>query len=164
MGLVLVLRSFVERKRARMAYLLIILNHCFIVLSVSYNEHFDSQHSLLYLSGVFITGIIGYACLQYVKRNEKYFGLNQFYGYGTVYKKTSFIFLLACLGLSGFPITPTFIGEDLIFSHIHQNQLLLASIVTVSLIVDGITLIRIYSRIFLGPYIGQPSLSSFRSS
>ncbi len=164
MGLILVLRSFVERKRARMAFLLIILNHCFIVLAVSYNERFDSQHSVLYLSGVMVTGLIGYICLQYVKRRGKYFGLNQFYGYSAVYKKTSFIFLLACLGLSGFPITPTFIGEDLIFSHIHQHQLVLASIVSVSLIVDGITLIRIYSRIFLGPYIGQPSLSPFRSS
>ena len=71
---------------------------------------------------------------------------------------------MACLGLSGFPITATFIGEDLLFSHIHQNQLLLASLVSISIILDGITLVRMYSRIFLGPYIKEPLNRPYRSS
>ncbi len=32
------------------------------------------------------------------------------------------VFFLCCLGATGFPITPTFIGEDLIFTHIHEDQ------------------------------------------
>jgi NADH:ubiquinone oxidoreductase subunit 4 (subunit M) len=56
------------------------------------------------------------------------------------------------LAVSGFPITPTFIGEDLIFSHIHEDQIFLSLIVSVSLIIDGLALVRIYSRIFMGPH------------
>jgi formate hydrogenlyase subunit 3/multisubunit Na+/H+ antiporter MnhD subunit len=58
-----------------------------------------------------------------------------------------------CLGVAGFPITPTFIGEDLIFSHIHADQILLAIIVAFSLIINGLAAIRIYARVFLGPHI-----------
>lgn len=60
---------------------------------------------------------------------------------------------MCCLGVSGFPITPTFIGEDLIFSHIHENQMLLAFFVALSTIIDGIAIIRIYARIFMGPHV-----------
>lgn len=164
LGLILVLRSFVERKNARMTLLLIVLNHCFTVLAISYNERFDYSHSLVYLSGVLLSGAIGYLCLQYIREKERNISLHRFYGYAVKYKKMAFVFFLACLGLSGFPITPTFIGEDLIFSHIHENQFVLAAIVAVSLIVDGISLIRIYSRVFLGPYIHHTKDIPYRSS
>jgi NADH:ubiquinone oxidoreductase subunit 4 (subunit M) len=52
----------------------------------------------------------------------------------------------------GFPITPSFIGEDLIFSHIHENQYLLAIINSSGFIFGGIAIIRIYARLFLGPH------------
>jgi formate hydrogenlyase subunit 3/multisubunit Na+/H+ antiporter MnhD subunit len=66
--------------------------------------------------------------------------------------KITAVFLLACLGLAGFPITPTFIGEDLLFSHIEEHQFALAALASLSFIIDGIALIRIYSRVFLGPH------------
>jgi hypothetical protein len=53
----------------------------------------------------------------------------------------------------GFPISPTFIGLDLIYSHIHEDQYLLASFAAISFVLGGIALIRIYARIFLGPHI-----------
>ena len=164
LGLVLVLKSFVERKRPQMAWLLIVMNHCFILLAVSYNDHFDAEHAMVYLSGVFVSGVVGYLTLRKLKKSETKFDLDKFYGYAAKYKTMAFVFLLACLGLAGFPITPTYIGEDLIFSHIHQNQLLFAASISVSLMVDGISLIRIYSRLFLGPYIHQTLETPYRSS
>jgi formate hydrogenlyase subunit 3/multisubunit Na+/H+ antiporter MnhD subunit len=72
--------------------------------------------------------------------------------------------LLACLGLSGFPITPTFIGEDLIFSHIHEDQALLALFISLSFIIDGLAIIRIYARVFLGPHVKSIYEMAYRSS
>jgi NADH:ubiquinone oxidoreductase subunit 5 (subunit L)/multisubunit Na+/H+ antiporter MnhA subunit len=163
-GLKLVLKSFIERKNVYIAWFMIVMNHAYMVLSVSYNEQFNMQHAIIYMSGVIISGVIGYACLYNLKRKETNINLNNFYGYAIPYPKTAFIFLMACLGLSGFPITATFIGEDLLFSHIHQNQLLLASLVSISIILDGITLIRMYARLFLGPYVKQPLTRPYRSS
>jgi formate hydrogenlyase subunit 3/multisubunit Na+/H+ antiporter MnhD subunit len=74
------------------------------------------------------------------------------------------VFLLACLGLAGFPITPSFVGEDLIFSHIHEEQFVLAFFIALSFIVDGLAIIRIYGRVFLGPHVKSIYEMAYRSS
>jgi len=60
------------------------------------------------------------------------------------------VFLLSCLGLMAFPISPTFVGEDLLFAHIGRDQFVLAFLVSMSFILGGLSIIRIYARIFLG--------------
>jgi formate hydrogenlyase subunit 3/multisubunit Na+/H+ antiporter MnhD subunit len=127
------------------------MNHFWIALAISLNEKFDSFELVLYLSGIMVAGLIGYLCLQRLFQQEGKMTLHRFQGLSKSHPKIALIFLLACLGLTGFPITPTFIGEDLIFSHIHEDQFLLAGIVSLSFILDGLAVIRIYARIFMGP-------------
>jgi formate hydrogenlyase subunit 3/multisubunit Na+/H+ antiporter MnhD subunit len=76
--------------------------------------------------------------------------MHEYYGYATSHPRFSLFFFLACLGLMGFPISPTFVGEDLLFSHIHEQQVLLAFFFSLGYIVSGIALIRLYARLFLG--------------
>jgi NADH-quinone oxidoreductase subunit L len=90
--------------------------------------------------------------------------LNRFHGHVREHRVLAGIFLLCCLAAMGFPITPTFIGEDLIFSHIHENQILLAFFVSMSFIIDGLAIIRIYARIFLGPHSKSIYEMAYRSS
>jgi NADH-quinone oxidoreductase subunit L len=164
-GLLMVLKSFSERHFPRLAWLLVILNHFWIALAVSFNEHFDSSHILLYLSGVVICGISGYICLELlVRREPTTTDLNKYYGHVYEYPVLAFMFLISCLGLMGFPVTMTFIGEDLIFSHIHEDQHLLAFFNALSFILGGIALIRIYSRLFLGPHCKTYHETALRSS
>jgi NADH:ubiquinone oxidoreductase subunit 5 (subunit L)/multisubunit Na+/H+ antiporter MnhA subunit len=152
-GLLFVLKSFTERKNVFLSWWLIVFNHCWIALAVSYNEHFGFTHHIWYLGGVLVAGFFGFWILMRLKKKERKVSLDQFYGYSYEYKRYNIAFLLAGLVLAGFPISPTFIGEDLVFSHIHEDQFLLAFCVSLSLIIDGLALIRIYSRVFLGPFI-----------
>lgn len=152
-GLSLVLRAFAERRHARHAWTMITGNHVWIAVAVSINDHWQMEHFAMYLSGVLICWIIGLATLRYLEQREKNVDLNSFQGHVYDHPYLAFIFLLACLGLSGFPITPTFIGEDLIFHHISLDEVWLGLFVAVSYILDGIAIIRIYSRVFLGPHI-----------
>ncbi len=151
-GLILVIKSFTERKSVRMSWILVILNHFWIAMAISFNEHFDFMHIILYLSGVVIFGIIGFIAILRLKRIEGKLDMNQFQGHIYEHPKIALVFLISCLGLAGFPITPTFVGEDLIFSHIHEEQIFLAFFVALSFIIDGLALIRIYARVFLGPH------------
>ena len=80
------------------------------------------------------------------------------------FPKLSFIFLIVSLGISGFPITPTFIGEDIILGHIHQNQYLMITLTALSLILDGLAIFRIYARLFLGPHYKMNHEVAYRSS
>jgi NADH-quinone oxidoreductase subunit L len=152
MGLLLVLRSFTERKNVFIAWGLVILNHFWVALAISFNESFEFSQTMLYMSGILFSGVLGVICLQQILIIDHTVDLNMFHGYSKPHPILAFVFLIACLGLAGFPITPTFIGEDLIFSHIHENQFVLAVLIALSFIIDGLAIIRIYARVFLGPY------------
>jgi NADH:ubiquinone oxidoreductase subunit 5 (subunit L)/multisubunit Na+/H+ antiporter MnhA subunit len=147
-----IVKSFTERNSARLSWSLLIANHFFIALAISFNEHFDSTHHIWYLSGVIMGGALGFYVIQRMRNLGEWISLDRFYGHVYEHPKMALLFLCACLGLSGFPISPTFIGEDLIFSHIKEEQIWLALFVSLSFIINGLAVIRIYARIFLGPH------------
>lgn len=164
-GLLLVMRSFTERKRPRLALFLVIMNHYWIALGILFNEAFNPLHLSLYLSGITVAGFIGLTVLKYLKKKENnFFDLNQYYGHSYEYPRLSFLFLLSCLGIMGFPITPSFIGEDLIFSHIHEHQFIQAFAASTSYILAGISCIRIYARLFLGNHIKNYHETALKSA
>ncbi len=151
-GLIFVVKSFSERKDVYLSWMLVILNHFCIAIAVSFNEHYGIIENILYLSGIVVGGFVGYYALRTMQRLEGQVDLQQFHGHSYKHPKTAFVFLMCCLGMTGFPISPTFIGEDLVFSHIHEDQYMLAAITSLGLIIDGLSAIRIYARIFLGPH------------
>lgn len=163
-ALIAVLKSFTERKRTRLSWTLVMMNHFWIALAISFNEHFGIEETLLYLSGIVAAGVLGFVVLSRLKRFEGNIGLDQFHGHSYVHPKLSFVFLVSCLAATGFPITPTFVGEDLIFTHIHEDQVLLAFFVSLSFIIDGLSIIRIYARVFLGPHVKSVYEMAYRSS
>ena len=154
-GLLMVLKAFSEYKNVRFIWWLIAMNHAWIALAVSYNDKFVFSETLLYLSGVIVAVIIGSFVINAVEKREGESSVLHFNGFAIRYKALGFVFLLCGLMVTGFPISPTFIGEDLVFSHIHVNQFLLAALVSLSIIIDGIAMIRLYARLFLGPYVKQ---------
>jgi len=163
-ALILVIKAFTERIVARLSWLLVVMNHFWIALAVSFNEQFSFGEVHIYLSGVAVSGILGFEVLRWLRSHEGSIDLDQFHGHSYRHPLFAFVFLLACLGVSGFPITPTFIGEDLIFSHIHEDQPLLALFVSLSFVIDGLAIIRMYARVFLGPHVKSIYEMAYRSS
>lgn len=152
-GFVLVLKSFSERKSPLLSWMLLIANHFCVALAISFNEYFSFQEAIFYLSGVSVAGFIGILCLAKLRKYEKNISLNRFYGLSYEHPKLALLFLLVSLALMGFPITTTFIGEDLIFSHIHHDQFILAYFTASSFIFSGLSVVRMYARLFLGPHM-----------
>ena len=150
-GVLLVLKAFVKRRNVMLAWLSVIMSHFWIALAISFNELFGFEELIIYLSGILLCGMLGFIALWRLSHLEKDFDLDRFHGFSWKYPVLAFLFLMACLGVAGFPISPSFIGEDLIFTHIHADQPVLATVVAFSIILDGLAIIRIYSRLFLGP-------------
>ena len=163
-GLVFVFKSFSERKSPFMAWVLIVFNHFWIALAVVFNEKVSVYEIAFYLGGIVVAGSIGYIALLQLKKFEMRILINQYLGHVYEHSKFAFFFLLATLGITGFPITTTFIGEDLIFSHIKSDQLFLAFFVASSFVVSGIAGIRIYARLFLGPHVKTYHELPYKSS
>ena len=163
-GLVFVFKSFSERRSPFLAWILIVMNHFWIALAIVFNDKVSINEIAYYLAGIIVAGTIGYFALLQLRKLERKILINQYLGHVYEHPKFAFFFLLATLGITGFPITTTFIGEDLIFSHIDSNQLFLAFFVASSFVVSGIAGIRIYARLFLGPHVKTYHELPYKSS
>jgi NADH-quinone oxidoreductase subunit L len=164
-GMLMVFKAFSERNYPRLAWLLVTANHFWIALAVSFNETFDFSQTAIYLSGVSVFSISGLLALERLRRQEgSHYDLNMYYGHVYEHPRSALIFLVSTLGLMAFPISPTFVGVDLLFSHIHEDQYLLAAMYSISFIIGGIALIRIYARLYLGPHIKTYHPTALKSS
>jgi len=163
-GLVMVMKSFSERKNILYTWILIIMSNFWISLALGFNDDFEFSQIYIYLSGIIVCGGLGYWILWRIRKIEPDIDLSRFHGHVYEYPNKFFLFLIACLGLTGFPITPTFIGEDLLFSHIHADQFVLAFFVSLSFVVDGLSIIRVFARVFMGPHIKTYHEVAYKSS
>ena len=164
-GLLLILKSFSERTDANRTWIHIFSGQLFITLSVILlNENFGYQDILLLLSGSISAALVGYFCLKKIKSIDNDIDLDRYHGYQYEQPAVAFVFLLCCLGIVGVPFTPTFIGIDLLFSHIHKHQELLIIFTAISFLFIEIAVLRIYARIFLGPHKKAYHPIAFRSS
>jgi len=163
-ALVSVLKAFAELRHARLAWFLLVMNHSFVALAVAFNSRLDVPSTLLYLGGIYLAAFVGVVALQRLRRLEGGIDLSRFHGHYYEHPRLSFAVLLACLAISGFPITTTFLGEDLLFAHIGQEQLGLAVLFSLSFVLDGLAAVRIFARIFLGPHAKTYHEVAYRSS
>ncbi|MFZ1704859.1 MAG: proton-conducting transporter membrane subunit, partial [Saprospiraceae bacterium] len=152
-GLILVLRAYAGRKNVFVVWSLLIMNHLWAVLAISFNDALNFNEILFHLAGIFPSGLLGYFVLRRLKKLEPDVDLNRFQGHVYEHPKMAVLFLMAALGLAGFPITSAFVGEDILFSHIKYDQVFLAFFMALGFVVQGIALIRMYARIFLGPHV-----------
>ncbi len=147
-----VARAFAMYTHIVNGWLLLVSGHFWIALGMTWNEHISTSELMFYLSGVLIAGGLGYGLLQRLMKLEGHLDIRVFHGLSKTRTSLSLGFLLCGMGIAGFPITPTFIGEDLIFSHIHEDQLLIAFLSSTIFVINGLAVIRLYARLFMGPY------------
>jgi NADH:ubiquinone oxidoreductase subunit 5 (subunit L)/multisubunit Na+/H+ antiporter MnhA subunit len=163
-ALLLVFKSFTEKGDARRGWLTIFAGQFYFVLSIALNEQFGYDQILIYLSGTVIAAIVGYICLNKIKAIDGDIELNRFHGYTYEQRWIGFVFLLCCLTALGFPITPTFIGIDVLFTHIHEKQGALIAFTALSFVFIELSVLRIYARIFLGQHKKAYHAIAYRSS
>jgi NADH:ubiquinone oxidoreductase subunit 5 (subunit L)/multisubunit Na+/H+ antiporter MnhA subunit len=163
-GLFLVFRAYAGRRNVFVVWTLLVMNHFWVVLAISFNDALSVYEIIFHLAGVIVAGILGYIILWKMYKAEPDIDLNKFQGHVYEYPKMAALFLIACLGLAGFPITSTFVGEDILFSHVEYDQVFLAFYLALGFVISGIALIRMYARIFLGPHLKRYHEVAQRSS
>ena len=161
----LILYSFSSRRSAINAWQYLLAAHFFIITGIISNaEHVDTAQVVMYASGVFLAAALGYYCLLRIYRIDRDVSLNHFHGYVYEQKNTALLFLLAAIGLLGFPITAAFIGIDVFFTHIGSGQTALIILTALCFLFIELAAIRIYCRIFLGQHKKLYHAVAFRSS
>jgi len=163
-ALILILIAWTERHSSIRAWIYIATSQVFFMLSIVQQHSFDNFQVILYLSGTLGAFISGLWCLQKVKTQENNIGLNEFHGHIYEHPKYALLFLISALTIIGFPISPTFIGLDILFSDIELNHRFLLIISSLTFVILELAVLRIYARIFLGQHTKTYHEVAFRSS
>ena len=100
-GVLFILKAFVESRSALNVWALIVVNQLYQSLAFSFNEEFDMTHVYLYLSGISVSAFIGIWVLNRICNNGEDISLAKFHGYFYEHPRLAFLFVFACLGLSG---------------------------------------------------------------
>jgi NADH:ubiquinone oxidoreductase subunit 2 (subunit N) len=142
-----------------------LIGHLFIIAGVLFNAH-DVNYIdvILYLSGIVLAFILGYHCLQRIKAIDNDISLNYYHGYVYEQETTALWFLIAAIGMLGFPITAAFIGIDVLFTYVHDSQLVLVIMMALCFLFIELASFRILLRIFFGPHKKLYHPVAFRSS
>ena len=164
-ALMIILFAFSSRKSAIKAWIYLITAHLFIMAAILFNSPaIHLVEIIFYASGVLLAFLLGFYCLHKIKAIDNDISLNQFHGYVYEQNTTGFLFLVAAMGMLGFPLTAAFIGIDVLFTYVHSNQIALIILMALCFIFIELSAFRILLRIFLGPHKKLNHPVAFRSS
>jgi NADH-quinone oxidoreductase subunit L len=164
-ALSVILFAFSYRQSALKAWVCLITAHLYIMASVLFNaSHINPVEIVFYASGVLLAFLLGYYCLQKIKRIDNDISLNQFHGYVYEQNTTGFLFLVSAMGMLGFPLTAAFIGIDVLFTYVQSDQIVLIILMALCFIFIELSAFRILLRIFFGPHKKLYHPIAYRSS
>lgn len=160
-GTLFTLRAFGERKQPIPAWSFVAASHGCITLAIGLNENLNWTDAGLYLSGIVLSYFPGVWILHRLgKMVPRRVNLLRYQGNILVCPKFAAAFFLITLAMSGFPVTPTFLGEDVLLGHIQVDQPWMALMFAYMYLMNGVVLIRLYARLFLGaPQASEDSLA-----
>lgn len=163
LALLYVLRIFTEKQRLLNAWYKIACVHLFIVCGL-YINGIPLYHLSFYVGGIVLAYVIGQLAILKLSQNEPQIDLHGFQGHCYEYPVVEFWFLVSCLGLMGFPITSAYVGMELLLNHVRLEQSILLILLLLVFLVNGLAMIRIYARIFLGPHVKTYHTQARKSS
>ena len=106
---------------------------------------------LLFLSGIIPSWLLGMIALKLMLRNDNFAASPFVYrAHAEINPVLSLLLFISFLGLIGFPITPAFLGEDLLLTHASTPHPWFALPITISFVINGIAAARVFLRLCMG--------------
>ena len=106
---------------------------------------------VIFASGIIPAWALGIVVLAKLLKNENFAESPFTYrAFSETQPKLSLLLFLSFLGLVGFPISPAFLGEDLLLSHASSHDPWFALPITIAFVINGIAAARIFQRLCMG--------------
>lgn len=144
-ALILALAALAERKRCYRALLFAIFGNLFAFLSVT-----SSKPGLIYLIGLISSSIIALEALIFIISRRNVHDLENYHGLFQQFPLAGTVLLVGILGIVSFPISSTFIGEDILLNISVTSGFHYLLILQLIFIISGIAVIRFYSLLMFG--------------
>ncbi len=151
MSILMYLRAFSVQENMKAAWNLIFLGHLSGIAFLFFASPENIAPLLMYAVGIGIAFIIGYGVLYYMQIKEKD-SFAHFHGHIYEYRRLGNFFFVICLSFMAFPITPSFLGQDILLSTLHGEHMLQIVLFGIAYVISGIAIIRLFAKVFFGPH------------
>ncbi|EIC29725.1 MULTISPECIES: proton-conducting transporter membrane subunit [Methylomicrobium] len=129
----------------------IALSYFFACIAVWFIVNSAWDDAVVFLTGIIPAWLLGIAALHLLLKAENFKETPFAYrAMAETKPRLSLLLFISFLGLVGFPITPAFIGEDLLLYHASSQHPWFAALIAFSFVVNGIAAARIFLRLCMG--------------
>ncbi|MGH8477763.1 MAG: proton-conducting transporter membrane subunit [Methylococcales bacterium] len=106
---------------------------------------------IIFASGIIPAWLLGIVVLARLLKHDNFaYSPFDYRALAETRPKLSLLLFLSFLGLVGFPISPAFLGEDLLLSHASSHDPWFALPITVAFVINGIAAARMFQRLCMG--------------
>ena len=127
------------------------LSNFMLGLFILFSTRGKFETSSLYFLSLFGFWLLGFSALRHLFTNEPKNFFSRYWAKSSVNPTASHFLLIAFLGISGFPLFPSFLAEDMVLDHLIGAQCSFVVVGVFVLMVNGISAARLYTRVCWGP-------------
>lgn len=164
MAIIFYVRSYTTKNAAKTCWNLIMLGNLFSILFLIVAAAGDWKYLVMYGAGVAGAYIAGYAVLRYLESRGESSMLKDYQGSTYVFPKLGNLFFIIALLFMAFPISPSFLAQDILLNHIPEQYSFQIILFGIAYLLLGISTIRLYTKVFYGPHKASYHETAYRSS
>lgn len=158
-------RAYATKNSARLGWNLIMLGHLFGVIFLCLASGGDWKYLVMYGVGVAVAFAAGHVCLWYLQaRGGESLILRDYHGLIYAFKKLGNMFFIICLLFMAFPISPSFLGQEILVSFIPGDNVFQVVLFCLTYLLAGVSIMRLYTKVFFGPHKTSSHEVAYRSS
>jgi len=163
-SIVFYIRAYTTKNSAKTCWNLLMIGHFFGALFLGLASAGEWRYVTLYGAGVATAFIVGHVCLRYLERKGEPSALRDYHGSIYVFTKLGNLFFIVALLFMAFPISPSFLAQDILVSSIPENQWYLVVLFCLSYLLVGVSVVRLYTKVFFGPHKTSHHEKAYKSS
>jgi NADH-quinone oxidoreductase subunit L len=152
MGMVFAsLSAFGQKNKPISVWNAITLSSVLAGIAVLFLNPLAKHDVAIFLSGIIPAWVLGIAVLhKLLKNQDPAESLFTYQAMAETQPKLSLLLFISFLCLVGFPISPAFLGEDLLLSHASSHDPWFALPIAIAFIINGIAGARVFQRLCMG--------------
>lgn len=163
-SIIFYIRAYATKNSVKTCWNLIMLGHLFGALFLGLASTGSWKYLLWYSVGVAVAYIAGRVCLWYMEVQGESTVLRDYHGSIHAFKRLGQVFFIICLLFMVFPISPSFLAQDILLSSIPRANVLQIALFCVMYLLVGVSIMRLYTKVFFGPYKTNYHEIAYKSS
>jgi len=163
LSIIFYMRAYTTKNSAAICWNLILLGHLFGTLFLGLAAQ-NWKYLVMYGAGVVAAFVVGHVCLWYVKTKGESNTLRDYQGSIFAFTRLGNFFFIATLLFMAFPISPSFLAQDILVSLIPEANAFMLVLFCISYLLVGVSAIRLYTKVFFGPHKTSHHEVAYKSS